>query len=89
MLEGLSRNFERVTGWAVLFVLGAPLVCPQRRSMVWVGGCQKKFASIDARELAFCLNPLKVRRGFPNDLRYALPPANVDDFESRILFVNC
>ena len=40
MLEGLSRNFERVTGWAVLFVLGAPLVCPQRHSKVWVGGCQ-------------------------------------------------
>ena len=49
----------------------------------------KIFASIDARELAFCSNPLKVRRGFPNDLRYALLPANAVDFESRILFVNC
>ena len=49
----------------------------------------KIFASIDARELAYCSNPLKVRRGFPKDLRYALLPANAIDFECRILFANC
>ena len=49
----------------------------------------KIFASIDARVLAFCSDPLKVRRGFPKDTRYALLPVNAVDSESGILYVDC